>query len=160
MKTPALHLVLLAVVACFLFAPDAEAATAPARYTNVSGTIFNDSNRNGVLDRGEQSGLPAVAWLYRVYPNGSSVKVGQVSVDRSGRYNFYPRVGGYYFVAVRFSNTFAVRTRGFSVSLLSRGTVRNVPFMTPQTARRYPGYIATPNPANLDRQQPVSPYRP
>lgn len=160
MKTPHLQLFLLAFFAASFSGTTLEAATAPLRTIQVSGTVFNDTNRNGILDRGERSGLPATVWLYRAFPNGTRVKIGQVGVNASGQYVFNTRVAGVYFIAVRFSNTFAVRSRAFGVTQLSRGVVRNVPFVTPQTVRFYPGYTATPNPSNLDRQQPVSAFAP
>lgn len=152
---------LLLVAAALLGAIGLEAAPQRTRTVSVTGTIYNDTNRNNRLDRGERSGQHATVWLYRVRPNGTRLRVGRVKVNKDGQYLFDRINPGKYLISVQFSaNKFAVRTRAFNVSALARGEVRNIPFVNRQTVKHYPSLSPTPNPANLHTQPTVSKFAP
>ncbi|MCB1203862.1 MAG: hypothetical protein KDN18_06360 [Verrucomicrobiae bacterium] len=129
---------------------------------DVTGTIFNDPNGNNRLDNNEKGGAKATVWLYRILPNGSRRKVGKMSTDQAGNYTFKNVKPGKYVIAIRYStNKLAVRTRPFTIGGKGNSPYRaNFPFVTNQTLKRYPSLTQTPNPANLDQNESVSPFAP
>lgn len=129
---------------------------------DVTGTIFNDPNGNNRLDNNEKGGTKATVWLYRILPNGSRRKVGKVSTDPAGNYTFKNVQSGRYVIAIRYNNNkLAVRTRPFTIGGNSNAPFRaNFPTVTRQTLNRYPNLTETPNPNNLDENEPVSPFAP
>lgn len=133
-----------------------------AKRRNVTGTIFNDPNGNNKLDNREKGGQPATVWLYRVLPSGKKRKIGKVSTDATGNYSFKNVRSGKYFISVRYnSNKFAVRTRTFTIGGNTDAPFRaNIPFVNSSTVNKYPNLVPTPNPANLEQDQPTSPSAP
>jgi hypothetical protein len=148
------------LVVAVLAAEPASAQTKPPTKT-IRGTIFRDTNGNGRLDSREKGGVASTIWLYRVMPNGTRRKVRQVRTDAVGNYTLANLPHGRYFLGIRYNNSkFAVRTGVFVVGPKTGGVARNIPLVTPQTINRYPSLAQVPNPANLDRQAPVSPFSP
>lgn len=157
-KLPAFLVLLLA----FLMVAPADLHAAKKR-RDVTGTIYNDPNGNNKLDNNEKGGQSATVWLYRILPNGGKRKVGKVSTDQAGNYNFKNVRTGKYFIAVRYnSNKLAVRTRNFTIGGGSNPFKANIPYVTPGTIKKYPNLTSTPNPANLDEDgtNPSTPFAP
>ncbi len=163
MKLPSLFFVALA--ALFVFAPDGahaqEKAKPKPKAKDVTGTVFRDPNKNGRLDPKEKGGVASTVWLYRVMPNGTRRKIRKIQTNAVGQYVFKRVPFGRYFLAFRFGpNKLAVRTGVFRVGPRTNST-RNIPYATAQTLKNYKFLSPTPNPDNLDKDNPpVSPYSP
>ncbi len=159
MKNP----LLLLLVACFLIAvPSGVFAQNPGT-RDVSGSVFRDPNTNGRLDKNEKAVETGTVWLYRVEANGQLTKIrGPLPTNAGGQYNLKNVPFGRYVLAIRYNRTGqSVRTGIFRVGKGTKGLTRNVPFITPQTASKYPGYQQTANPGNLqDGNQGNSPSAP
>lgn len=154
-----LALPFLATLLAFLASIPSEVQAARR---DVTGTVFNDPNGNNRLDNSEKGGTKATVWLYRILPNGSRSRVGKVSTDQTGNYTFKNVKSGQYVIAIRYNNSkLAVRTRNFTIGGNSNTPFRaNLPVVTRQTLNRYPNLTETPNPNNLDQNEPVSPFAP
>jgi hypothetical protein len=164
MKTPAFSLVValaalvvlpgsLSAAESFRFFPqnDAKLSNSRTPVFYLSGTVFNDTNKNRIFDPGDKSGLAAGLTLFRLV-NGEwkEVNAQPVRTSNTGAYTFAVFQRGSYRVGVKYGNNpngaFS-QIRGFRVGVAVSGSRRllNIPFVTPATAAQY-GMTSTPNP--------------
>jgi len=130
------------------------------RETEVTGTVYNDKNKNRRFDGQDTAAKKSSVWLYRVLSDGRRKKIRRVTTDRNGRYSFGAMPAGKYFIAARLPNKLSIRTALFVLNGVKRLNIRNIPVLTRGTINQYPGFSITPNPANLDGQGGTSPFAP
>jgi hypothetical protein len=130
------------------------------RETEVTGTIYNDKNKNRRFDSQDTSAKKTKVWLYRVFDDGRRKKIRRVTTDANGRYNFGAMPTGKYFIAARLPNKLSIRTAPFVLNGVKRLNIRNIPVVTRATINQYPGFSVIANPANLDDQGGTSPFAP
>jgi len=150
---------LLVLLLAILTGPVAVFAQS-GRETEVTGTVYNDRNKNRRFDGQDTAAKKSSVWLYRVLPDGRRQKIRRLSTDQNGRYSFGLMPSGKYFIAVRLPNKLSIRTAPFVLNGVNRLNVRNIPVVTRGTINQYPGLTITPNPANLDDQGGTSPHSP
>ncbi len=127
--------------------------------TEIAGTVFIDKNENGKLDEDEISRSTATVWLYQVQSNGLRKKIGKVVTSPDGEYRFPAQEPGNYEIVVRFDDSFFVGRRTFALGGAPLETL-DIPYMTKQTAGIYGAFNWTGNPANVEGENPVSPFAP
>jgi len=120
----------------------------------LSGAIFEDANKNGVLDEGE---APAANIFVSLLGENSEV-LASVSTDDAGNYEFSDLKEGVYTLRFEFTPDFVVRSTGVMVG---DGKVITfvVPVITPDSRYDFVR-LRLVNPATVKTSDPVSPFRP